>query len=211
MTNVEPDLLNQLRAGDLATLGELFAIHRERLLRMVNFRLDKRLTSRIDADDILQESFVEARRRVASFIDGDKSFYVWLRLIVLQTMIDLHRHHLGTQKRDARREQRKGPTYPEATSISLIRNLAGHILTPSQIAVKEESLSQLEQALDGMNPVDQEVLALRHFEELTNSEISELLGIEQKAASIRYVRAIARLRNALSDLPGFFGAVEGES
>jgi RNA polymerase sigma-70 factor (ECF subfamily) len=88
--------------------------------------------------------------------------------------------------------------------------LVGKVSTPSQAAVRAESLRQLEEALGQMDPIDQEVLALRHFEELTNTEISELLGIEQKAASIRYVRAIARLRNVLAGLPGFFNDFQGK-
>jgi RNA polymerase sigma-70 factor (ECF subfamily) len=205
----EDALLQQLAAGEESALGGLFALHRDRLWRMVSFRLDPRLTGRIDADDILQEAYVDAARRISSYEHDGQSFYVWLRLVVLQTMVDIHRHHLGTQKRDIRREVTKRPTYPEATSVSLIRHLVGKVSSPSQIVVKAESLRQLEEALRQMEPIDQEVLALRHFEELTNTEVSQLLGIEQKAASIRYVRAIARLKNVLAKLPGFFDDMEG--
>lgn len=213
MTETNPSecvLLEQLAAGDESVLGDLFALHRDRLWRMVNFRLDRRLTGRIDADDILQEAYVEAVRRISHFVHNGQSFYVWLRMVVMQTMVDLHRHHLGAQKRDIRREQTKRPAYPEATSVSLIRHLVGEVSTPSQVAAKAESLRQLEEALRQMDPIDQEVLVLRHFEELTNTEISELLGIEQKAASIRYVRAIARLRNVLAGLPGFFDGMQSK-
>lgn len=204
----ESEWLRELAAGDASVLGDLFGMHRDRLWRMVNFRLDRRLVGRIDADDVLQEAYVEAARRVASYVDNGQSFYVWLRLIVMQTMIDLHRHHVGAKKRDIRREQTKRPAYPEATSVSLIRHLVAAVATPSQEAVKVESLGQLEEALRKMDPIDQEVLALRHFEELTNTEVSELLGIEQKAASIRYVRAIKRLKDVLARLPGFFDDVQ---
>ena len=206
----EATLLKQLAAGEESALGGLFALHRPRLWRMVNFRLDPRLTGRIDADDILQDAYVDAAQRISTYQHHhDQSFYVWLRLVVLQTMVNLHRHHLGTQKRDIRREVSKRITYPEATSVSLIRHVVGTVASPSQIALKAESLRQLEEALQQMKPIDQEVLALRHFEELTNAEVSELLGIEQKAASIRYVRAIARLRTLLSSFPGFFEDAEG--
>jgi len=206
----ESALLRQLAAGEESVLGDLFALHRNRLWRMVNFRLDRRLTGRIDADDILQEAYVEASRRVSHYEHNGQSFYVWLRLVVTQTMIDLHRYHLDAQKRDIRREQTKRPVYPEATSVSLIRHLVGEITSPSQQAVKAESLRQLEEALTQMDPIDQEVLVLRHFEELTNTEVSELLGIEQKAASIRYVRAIARLKNVLARFPGFFDDIQSQ-
>ena len=212
MTNpndVETALLERLTDGDHSVLGDLFALHRDRLWRMVNFRLDRRLGSRLDADDILQEAYVDASQRIDHFKpEPSKSFYVWLRLIVTQTMIDAHRRHLGTQKRDVRREQKKQPAYPEATSISLARHLIGSVATPSQAAVKAEALQQLEKALEQMDPIDQEVLALRHFEELTNTEVSEVLGIAQKAASIRYVRAIARLKEVLAKVPGFFDGMQ---
>jgi RNA polymerase sigma-70 factor (ECF subfamily) len=215
MTNPKNDesaLLERLIGGEKSVLGDLFALHRDRLWRMVNFRLDRRLGTRLDADDILQEAYVDASQRIEHYTaDPTKSFYIWLRLIVTQTMIDAHRRHLGTQKRDIRREQKKQVAYPEATSISLARRLIGSVATPSQAAVKAEALEQLEQALEKMDPTDQEVLALRHFEELTNTEVSEVLGIQQKAASIRYVRAIARLKDVLAKVPGFFDGIQNTS
>jgi RNA polymerase sigma-70 factor (ECF subfamily) len=208
----ESALLERLIGGENSVLGDLFALHRDRLWRMVNFRLDRRLGTRLDADDILQEAYVDASQRIEHYTaDPTKSFYIWLRLIVTQTMIDAHRRHLGTQKRDIRREQKKQVAYPEATSISLARRLIGSVATPSQAAVKAEALEQLEQALEKMDPTDQEVLALRHFEELTNTEVSEVLGIQQKAASIRYVRAIARLKDVLAKVPGFFDGIQNTS
>jgi RNA polymerase sigma-70 factor (ECF subfamily) len=127
-----------------------------------------------------------------------------LRLIVSQTLVDVHRRHLGAQKRDAEREVSiHGKRYPQATSVSLAGHLLGHLTSPSKAAMRAELADQLERALAEMSQIDQEVLVLRHFEELTNSEVAEILGIEQKAASIRYVRAIKRLKDVLSQLPEF--------
>ena len=107
--------------------------------------------------------------------------------------------------RDANREVSiQGGYHPQATSISLAIHLLGHFTSPSNAAMREEMSKQLEEALEDMNAIDREVLALRHFEELTNSEVAEVLGIQQKAASIRYVRAIARLKTVLDNIPGFF-------
>ena len=204
--NEPAELLARLKSGDEQALGELFSLHRERLWRMVNFRLDRRLYGRVDADDILQEAFIDAAQRIRHFTaDGPISFFVWLRMIVGQTLIDVHRRHLGAQMRDAGREiSIHGGSYPQATSISLAAHLLGHLTSPSQAAMRAELSSQLERAIETMEPIDQEVLALRHFEELTNSEVAEVLGIKQKAASIRYVRAVARLKDVLSRVPGFF-------
>ncbi len=123
----------------------------------------------------------------------------------MQTLTDVHRHHLGTQMRDAGREVgRPGWGYAQSTSASLAAQFVGHFTSPSQAAARAEMLGQVEQAVAAMEPLDQEVLALRHFEELTNSETAEVLGIKPKAASIRYVRAVKRLRGVLSEMPGFF-------
>ena len=199
-------LVNRLQQGDEHALAELFSQHRDRLWRMVNFRMDRRLGGRVDADDILQEAYLDAAQRVHHYLeDPSKSFFVWLRLVVAQTMIDIHRRHLGAQMRNADREvSMNRPAYTQATSVCLAAQLLGAMTSPSQAAVKAEMIQQLEAALEAMDPIDQEVLALRHFEELSNSEVAESLGIQQKAASIRYVRAVARLKEVLQRVPGFF-------
>jgi RNA polymerase sigma-70 factor, ECF subfamily len=200
------ELAERLKRGDRDALAKLFAQHRERLWRMINFRMDRRLFGRIDPDDVLQEAYLAAAGRLEHY-DSDSPFspFVWLRMILMQTMIDIHRHHLGAQMRDADREiGRPGNRYPQTTSVSLAAQFVGQFTSPSQVAVRAETLNQVEQAVAAMEPLDQEVLALRHFEELSNSEVAEVLGIQQKAASIRYVRALKRLRSVLSQMPGFF-------
>jgi RNA polymerase sigma-70 factor (ECF subfamily) len=197
------DLARRLRAGDREALADLFAAQRDRLWRIVDFRLDPRLRRRLDADDVLQQAYLDAAQRLEHFRgEGATSAFVWLRLIVTQTLADLHRTHLGAQMRDAGRE-----IFLDAgaagTSVSLARHLIGSLTSPSGVAARAESVAQLEAALAEMDTIDREVLALRHFEELSNSEVAEVLGIQPKAASIRYVRALKRLRMILAELPGF--------
>jgi RNA polymerase sigma-70 factor, ECF subfamily len=201
----EPDgLTDRLRSGDIEALGALFSQHRERLWRMAGFRMDRRLLGRVDPDDVLQEAYLAAAQRIKNYgEDSSLSAFVWLRMILMQTLVDIHRHHLGAQMRDAGREIGQLGRYPQTTSASLAFQFVGKFTSPSQAVVREETLLRVEQAVAAMDPLDQEVLALRHFEELTNSEVAEVLGIQQKAASIRYVRAIKRLRAVLSQMPGF--------
>ncbi len=209
---LDDQLISRLERGDELALADLFSRHRDRLWRMVNFRLDRRLAGRVDADDVLQEAYLDAAQRIHHYLeDSSKSLFVWLRLVVSQTMIDIHRRHLGAQMRNAEREvSMNRPAYTQATSVCLAAQLLGAMTSPSQAAVKAEMTKQVEEALEGMDPIDQEVLALRHFEELTNSEVAESLGIQQKAASIRYVRAVSRLKDVLKRVPGFFDS-QGQS
>ena len=197
-------LAEQVRRGDLNALAAQFAQHRGRLLRTVEFRMDQRLQGRIDPDDVLQEAYLAAGDRLSHFEGNTETeLHVWLRLIVLQTLTDLHRRHLGTQKRDAGREiSIDGQAPVSNTSTCMAIQLSGKLTSPSLAAIREEQSLELQNMLDGMNDIDREILALRHFEELTNSETAEVLGIEQKAASIRYIRALRRLKEVLSKANG---------
>ena len=187
-------LERELRAGDDAALGPLFERHRGRLLRMVTFRLDPRLLGRIDADDVLQETYVDAQKRLAAFRGDDKPFLVWIRLITQQTMVDLYRRHLGTRMRTAGKEV----AAPQSGTMSSL--FVGHITSPSRAMMREEVRGEIERALEEMDEIDREVLMLRHFEDLSNKDVATVLGIQENAASNRYVRALGRLRGYLGGL-----------
>ena len=207
LQTVDPpeSLLDRLSRGDKSALAELFSQHRERLGRMVRFRMDPRLSGRVDADDVLQEAYLDAADRIEHFRKTQSgSPYVWLRAIVGQTLVNVHRRHLGVKARDAGREVAiHSLRCPPATSISLAGLLIGNLTSPSRAAIRAELAHLLETAVESMDEIDREVLMLRHFEELTNREAAEVLGIEEKAASIRYVRAIRRLKHVLSQLSCF--------
>jgi RNA polymerase sigma-70 factor (ECF subfamily) len=194
-------LVSRLRGGDGAALAELFDKHREKLRRMVQLRLDHRLAGRVSPSDVLQEAYIDALKRVEHYFDKpDQPFFGWLRLVVGQRMADIHREHLA-QKRNAGREV---PIHAGAAdSACLVACLLGNLPSPSHAANRNEVFARLEQALDQMDPIDREVLALRHFEELSNAETASLLGIQTAAASKRYVRALARLKQILESIPGF--------
>ena len=181
-----------LRAGDDEAMGPLFERYRERLTRMVHFRLDPRLVGRMDAEDVLQETFLESKKRLQSFRDDDKPFLVWVRLITQQTMVDLHRKHVGAKMRNAGREVK-----PAAASATLAGFFVAHITSPSGASMREEARQKIEAALASMDEIDREVLLLRHFEELSNKEAAVVLGIQENAASNRYVRALGRLKGYL--------------
>jgi RNA polymerase sigma-70 factor, ECF subfamily len=199
------ELQTRLRGGDAQALADLFSRERERLWRVIHFRLAEPLRGRLEPDDVLQEAFLAARQRLKHYAESPAtSPFIWLRMIVNQTLIDLHRQHLGAQRRDAAREVSiDGASYAQATSASVAIQLAGAFTSPSGATARADMLSLVQNAIEQMDPIDREVLALRHFEELTNSEVAEALGIEQKAASIRYIRALRRLKEILSQVPEF--------
>ena len=192
-------LLERAESGDREALGELIEQHRQRLTRVVTFRLDRRLRGRIDASDVVQEAFVDAMERFTDYLaDRKMPFFLWLRFLILQKLCELHRSNLGVKARDVTREvSLNAGVFPEATSAVLANQLLGRHTTPSQVAVRAEVKRQLEQALNEMDTIDREVVALRNFEQLSNVEAAEVLGINESAASNRYIRAIKRLRKIL--------------
>ncbi len=197
-------LAGRLRGGDTQALAELFSLERERLWRLVHFRMAEPLRGRLEPDDVLQEAFLAAGQRLGHYAESPAtSPFIWLRMIVNQTLVDLHRKHLGAQRRDAGREvSLDDPFHAQGTSASVAIQLIGAFTSPSGAAQRADVLSLVQAAIEQMDPIDREVLALRHFEELSNSEVAETLGIEQKAASIRYVRALRRLKEILASVPG---------
>ena len=197
------ELERRLRGGEAQALAELFSRERERLWRIVQFRLAEPLRGRLDPDDVLQEAFLAANQRLQHYADSPAtSPFIWVRMILNQTLVDLHRQHLGAQRRDAAREVSLDATpYLQATSASVAIQLVGAFTSPSGAAARADLLSMVQSAIGQMDSIDREVLALRHFEELSNSEVAETLGIEQKAASIRYIRALRRLKDILAQVP----------
>ncbi len=199
------ELIGLAAGGDPEALRTLFSRHRDRLKRMVHLRLSRRLAGRIDDSDVLQESYLEAARRLGEYQRNPSlPFFLWLRNMTAMKLAEVHRRHLGTQLRDAGREvtlHRGG--LPMADSVSLAAQLLGTLTTPSQAAVKAETRLFVQEALNGMDPIDREVLALKHFEQLSTAEIAEVLGLSKAGAGSRYLRAIKRLREILSQIPGF--------
>jgi RNA polymerase sigma-70 factor (ECF subfamily) len=179
------------------SIPEVFHSYRDKLLRMISFRLDHRLLGKVDPEDVLQDAFVEVVRRFDGY-QGQLSvpIFVWLRQITRQVLIDLHRRYLGAQMRDVNQEldlYRMGG----ASSAILAAQLADSLTTPSQHVVRDEAVAAVAAALENLDPHDREVLVLRHLEELSNNEVAQVLDIDRFAASKRYLRALARLRKTV--------------
>lgn len=201
------ELLARAAAGDALALDQQFSLYRKRLKQMVRLRLNRRLQGRIDDSDILQEAYLEASKRLPeSLTNRPLPFFLWLRHLTGEKLIDAHRRHLGAKMRDAGQEvsQHRGPM-PAASSASLAAQLLGRLTSPSQAAIKAETRLRVQEVLNRMDPIDREVLALRHLEQLKNAEVAKTLGINESTASSRYLRSLKRLKDGLRDLPGLFG------
>ena len=204
MTDESVQIGRLISQGDEA-LAEAMAQHTPRLQQAVELRVDPRLAGRLDTVDVLQEAFLEARKRLSRYLaDPSVPIFIWLRGVVLDTLIDLHRRHLGAKMRDAGRElSRHRSATAQASSVALAACLLGDLTSPSQAAIREETARQIEAALVDMDEIDREVLILRHFEQLTNDEVAAVVGVKKAAASRRYMRALARFRTVLLTIPGF--------
>jgi RNA polymerase sigma-70 factor (ECF subfamily) len=200
-----PDLLRRAAAGDQPACDALLGIYRDRLKRMVQLRLSRRLRGRVDDSDVLQEAYIEASRKLPEYAaDPHLPVFLWLRHLTGLKLAEVHRRHLGAQLRDADREVTlHGGGLPAVNSVSLAAQLLGKLTTPSQAAIKAETRMYVQEALNAMDPIDREVLALKHFEQLSTSEIAEILGLSKAGAGSRYLRALKRLKEILSQIPGF--------
>jgi RNA polymerase sigma-70 factor (ECF subfamily) len=200
----DDELIRRARGGDATALAELFGRHRDRLEKMVRVRLNRGLRGRVDPDDVLQETYLDLARQLRNY-PGPEAMpvFLWLRLLTGQRLARVHRQHLDTAGRDAGRE---APAHHgggnEADTASMADFLVGRLTSPSGAAGRAERADLVRRAIDALDPLDREIISLRTFEGLTNSEAAAALGLAKSAASNRYVRAMARLQASLEKIPG---------
>ena len=197
--------IERLRASGDDGLAAVFDEFNDRLERIVDLRIDPRLAGRVDAADVVQESFLEAQKKLLRYLrDASVPVFVWVRGVVLDTLIHVHRRHLA-QMRDAGLEVsiHGHPAGANVSSMSIAGWLVDDLTTASQLAVREETAKKVEDALNDMDEIDREVLILRHFEQLSNDEVASIVGVKKAAASRRYTRALLRFKEVVEGIPGF--------
>lgn len=192
-------LLDQARQGQADAVDQLLARHREPVRRLIGLRLDPALAARVDASDIVQDVLLEASRRLQDYLrDPAMPFHLWLRHIAQDHIIDAHRKHRLAQRRSLDRER---PIVPAAladqSSIELAAQFFDHELTPASAAIQQELQRRLHSAIAELEEGDREIVLMRHFEQLSNQEAATALGLSEAAASMRYLRAVRRLRTLL--------------
>jgi RNA polymerase sigma-70 factor (ECF subfamily) len=202
MTAAAPDtdyLLEQVASGDDAARARLLDRHRTKLRNLIALRLDPRLAARIDPSDVVQESLADADRRLPEFLDERPlPFYLWLRELTLQRLVDVHRLHIRTQKRSVRREEARVPHLSDASVRELADRLVDPRGGPRSRLERKQDIQRLHQALEELPERDREILVLRHLEQLSVKDIAALLGVTAGAVKVRHVRALQRLRRCLT-------------
>ena len=193
------DLLAQARQGQAGAVDRLLDVHREPLRRVIGLRLDPALAARVDASDIVQDVLLEAHRRLKEYLSNPvMPFRLWLRHIAKDHVIDAHRRHRQAQRRSLDREQ---PLVPAVLADHSSLELAGQLLdperTPASAAIQHELQRKLESAIADLDEDDREVILMRHREQLSNQQVADALGLTEAAASMRYLRAVRRLRSVL--------------
>jgi RNA polymerase sigma-70 factor (ECF subfamily) len=192
------DLLDLVAQGDRQARNRLLDRHRKRLRELIALRMDRRLLPRVDPSDVVQDSLIEADRRLAEFVeDRPVPFYVWLRQLALERLIEQHRRHIRAKKRSVKREEGVVSMLPDESLQKLAERLAANGSSPSAQLQHEDQQHQLTQALGQLKESDRELLVLRHLEHLSVKEIASVLGITEGAVKVRHVRALERLRRAL--------------
>jgi RNA polymerase sigma-70 factor (ECF subfamily) len=195
------ELLRIARAGDSAAVNSLLERHREALRRMIDVRLDRRIRQRVDASDVVQDVLIDAHRRFGDYLSNPAMpFGLWLRHIAQDRLIDAHRRHRDAARRSLDREQPLVIAgHDDRSTIELAAQLWDRQLTPAAAATIRELQQRFAAAVELLDDQDREVVLMRHFEQMTNGEVAESLGLSPPAASMRYLRAIRRLREVLGE------------
>jgi RNA polymerase sigma-70 factor (ECF subfamily) len=202
-------LLGAARKGDSEAVNRLLEKHRAPIRRLVELRLDRKVQRRVDVSDVVQDVMIEASGRLEKYLsDPSMAFHLWLRQIAWDRIIDTYRRHRVSAKRNMDREQpMAAPSGPDQSTMELAIQLCDPGMTPATAATQREIAVHVEEAINKMNDQDREIILMRHYEHLSNLEIAEVLGLNPPAASMRYLRALRRLRETLQEedegsLPG---------
>ena len=203
MTTAPPDteeLLRRADRGDADAREGLLRRHRDRLHKMIAWRLDCRLAPRVDPSDVVQEVLLEASRKMDRYLrERPLPFFPWLRSLAGEHLATLHRRHVRARKRSILREEPGLLDLPDESAAELAARLATSSTSPTQRALKHELRERLRQALGRLSERDREVLVLRNLEQLSVADTAEILGISEGAVKVRHLRALERLRVLLNE------------
>jgi RNA polymerase sigma-70 factor (ECF subfamily) len=203
MTTEPPDtdeLLRQAAGGDPGARDGLLARHRDRLRKMIAWRLDRRLAARVDPSDVVQEVLLEASGKMDRYLrERPLPFFPWLRALAGEHLAVLHRRHVRAQGRSVRREEPGLLNLPDESAAELADRLVTSATNPMQRALRQEQRERVRRALGRLSERDREVLVLRNLEQLSVADTAEVLRISAGAVKVRHLRALERLRALLAE------------
>lgn len=193
------EMLNNARAGETGAVERLLGEFREPLRHVIGLRLDPVLARRVDASDIVQDVLLEANQRLTEYLrTPSMPFHLWLRHLAQDRIIDTHRRHRQAQRRSIDREQSLArPAWSDESSIQLAAQLVDGEQTPATAAIHHELQRRLETAMTELADDDRDIILMRHHEQLSNQDVAAALKLTEAAASMRYLRALRRLREVL--------------
>lgn len=206
--SVTLNLLADAKDGDRSAVNRLLERHRTSLRKLIQLRLDRKIAQRVDASDIVQDVLLEANTRLQDYLSNPRiPFHLWLRQLAKDRMIDMHRRHRGAQRRSLDRERSlASPQFADQSGFDLMGQLAGHELTPAAAIIRKELETRFLEALEQLGEEDRDIILMRHFEQLGNSEVAEALGLSTAAAGMRHLRALRKLRAILGERPSQSGS-----
>jgi RNA polymerase sigma-70 factor (ECF subfamily) len=194
------ELLRQAGRGNRQAREGLLARHRDRLRKMVAWRLDRRLAARVDPSDVVQEVLAEASRKMERYLrERPLPFFPWLRSLAGEHLVTLHRRHVRSQGRTVLREAQGILNLPDESAAELAARLVSSATSPSQRALRKEERQSVREALEQLSERDREVLVLRNLEQLSVADTAEVLGMSVGAVKVRHLRALERLRALLDE------------
>ena len=201
--SVTQNLLAEVKGGDGEAVNRLLERHRTSLRKLIQLRLDRRVAQRVDASDVVQDVLIEANIRLKDYLDNPRMpFHLWLRQLAQDRMIDMHRRHRGAQRRSLDREQSlAAPEFADQSGFDLMGQLVDGELTPAAASIRRELEGRFLVALDQLDDEERDIVVMRHFEQLGNSEVADALGLSAAAAGMRHLRALRKLRTILGERP----------
>ncbi len=206
-TDITQELLAKVGAGETGALNQLLERHRDSLRKMVRLRLDRAVARRVDASDVVQDVLLEANDRLKDYLaDPRLPFHLWLRHLAKDRIIDMHRRHRGAQRRSLDREQPlAAPAGADRSAFDLAQQLVDQELTPAAANIRRELEARFLAAVDQLEDDDRDILLMRHFEQLGNTEAATALGLSPAAAGMRHLRPLRKLRAILGETPSQSG------
>ena len=194
------ELIERAGRGDQGARQQLLVRHRARLRQMVALRMDARLAARVDPSDIVQEALADATRHLGAYLrDRPLPFYLWLRRLAWERLVEAQRRHIRARRRSVTREEPQDLPLSDGSAVALADRLLASGTSPSRRLVRDERRRRVLEALDALPERDREVLVLRYLEGLAPAEIGTVLGTTPGAVMTRHTRALARLRGLLDD------------